>query len=218
MKRYFLFDLDGTITDTGEGILKSVCYALEAFGIREEKEEKLRRFVGPPLSWSFETYYGFSKEEAQRAVEKYRERYREKGVFENSLYPGIREVLEFLSQRASVCLSTSKPLVFARQILAMRGIDGFFSQIVGANLDGTMTEKDQVIRETLHRLGDPPPREAVMIGDRRFDIEGAKKNGLESVGCAWGYPEKGELEAAGADYLCETVPELLRLGKELLQP
>ncbi len=217
MKQYFLFDLDGTITDTGEGILKSVRYALESFGIREESEEKLRRFVGPPLSWSFETYYGFSKEEAQKAVEKYRERYREKGVFENSLYPGIREVLEFLSQRAAVCLSTSKPLVFAEQILAMRGINGLFSQVVGANLDGTMAEKSQVIRETLRRLGDPPAEEAVMIGDRRFDIQGAKENGLESVGCAWGYPERGELEAAGADHLCETVPRLFQLVKELLQ-
>lgn len=215
MKKYFLFDLDGTITDTGEGIMKSAQYALDAFGIHEEPEEKLRRFVGPPLDYSFREFYGLSEGQAWDAVEKYRERYRAKGVFESPLYPGIKELLEKLSQKAAVCLATSKPLYFAEQILEMRGIAGCFSVKVGANMDGTMTDKAQVIGEVLRQLGSPPKAEAVMIGDRRQDILGAKIQGLESIGAGYGYAEEGELEDAGATCLVPTVAELEKLCFQL---
>lgn len=126
MKKYFLFDLDGTITDTGEGIMKSAQYALTAFGFPQQTEAQLRRFVGPPLQGSFETFYGLSPVDAARAVEKYRERYRDKGVFESPLYPGMAGFLERLRGNAVLCLATSKPLVFARQILSLRGGGAIF--------------------------------------------------------------------------------------------
>lgn len=211
MKKYFLFDLDGTITDTGEGIMKSAQYALDAFGIFHEPEEKLRRFVGPPLDQSFREFYGLSQEQALAAVEKYRERYREKGVFESPLYPGMQELLQELSGKAAVCLATSKPLYFAGQILEMRGISPCFTLTVGANLDGTMTDKAQVIGEVLRRLGNPPKEEAVMIGDRRQDIIGAKAQGLETIGVQYGYAEEGELEHAGASHIVPTVKALREL-------
>lgn len=217
MKKYFLFDLDGTITDTGEGIMKSAQYALDAFGIHEEPEEHLRRFVGPPLDDSFREFYGLSERQAWDAVEKYRERYREKGVFESPLYPGIGELLAELSQRAAVCLATSKPLHFAGQIVEMRGIDRHFTVKIGANMDGTMTDKAQVIGEVLRQLGNPPKAEVIMIGDRRQDILGAKAQGVESIGVGYGYAEEGELEAAGATYTVSTVAELKKLCFELCQ-
>lgn len=211
MKRYFLFDLDGTLTDTGEGITKSVQYALDAFGFPKEPEEKLRRFVGPPLDWSFREYYGMTEEESFAAVEKYRERYRTKGVFESPLYPGIKELLEELSHHGALCLATSKPLLFARQIVEMRGIAPCFTVTVGANMDGTMTDKAQVIGEVLRQLGDPPRAEAVMIGDRRHDILGAKARGIESIGVEYGYAEPGELSEAGADFIVPSVQALKEL-------
>lgn len=211
MKRYFLFDLDGTVADNGEGILKSAQYALDAFGIYNEPEERLRRFVGPPLDASFREFYGFSQEQALAAVEKYRERYRVKGVYENQLYPGVRELLECLSQRAAVCLATSKPQVFANTILEMGQVLPFFQVVVGAELDGSRTDKAEVIQAVLERLGNPPKEQAVMIGDRKHDILGAGTAGVESIGVRYGFAPEGELEAAGARWIVSTVEELKAL-------
>ncbi|WP_369298672.1 HAD hydrolase-like protein [uncultured Neglectibacter sp.] len=217
MKKFFLFDLDGTVTDTGEGIMKSAQFALDCFGFPNEPEEKLRRFVGPPLDYSFREFYGLSERQAWEAVEKYRERYREKGVFESPLYPGMKELLQRLSQRAEVCLATSKPLQFARQIIELRGVAELFTVTVGANMDGTMTDKAQVIGEVLRQLGDPPKLEAVMIGDRRQDILGAKAQGVDSIGVSYGYAEAGELEAAGATHIVPTVEALEELCRKLTE-
>ncbi len=222
MKRYFLFDLDGTLTDTGRGIMKSAQYALDAFGIYHEPEENLRRFVGPPLDWSFQEFYGLSEEQAWEAVEKYRERYRTKGVFESPLYPGMEGLLQRLSKAAAhrdgkLCLATSKPLLFAGQILKLRNIEPCFSVIAGANLDGTMTDKAQVIGEALRQLGNPSKDLVVMIGDRRHDILGAKAHEIESVGVKYGYAEEGELEEAGADFTVPTVEALEKLLFRLLE-
>ncbi len=222
MKQYFLFDLDGTVTDTGEGIMKSAQYALDAFGIHQEPEKALRRFVGPPLHLSFQNFYGLTEVQSLKAVEKYRERYRTKGVFESPLYPGMDRLLERLSQNAEargarLCLATSKPIAFAKQILELRGVERYFSLAVGANLDGTMTDKSQVVAEVLRQLGEPPRGEAVMIGDREQDILGAKANGLETVGAGYGYAFPGELEAAGADHVVSSVPELEELLLSMLE-
>ncbi len=213
-----MFDLDGTITDTGPGIMASVQHALDAYGFPNEPMANLRRFVGPPLDWSFREFYGLSLEESYSAVEKFRETYRTQGVRMSPLYPGIDGLLTRLSARATVCMATSKPLVFARQILEMRGIAPCFTLTVGANLDGTMTDKAQVIGEVLRQLGSPPRGEVVMIGDRRHDIEGAKANGLAAIGVEYGYAEPGELKAAGADHIVPTVAALEALCESLIQP
>lgn len=216
MKKFFLFDLDGTVTDTGEGIIRSAQHALTAFGFPEQPVELLRRFVGPPLQWSFEAYYGLTAEQAVQAVEKYRERYRTKGVFESPLYPGMAAFLEGLAQKATLCLATSKPLVFARQITEMRGVAGFFTHMAGAELDGTHTDKAEVIGLALEMLGNPPKEQVVMIGDRRQDILGARAQGLESIGALYGYSEPEELQQAGATYLARDVEDLEQVCLSLL--
>lgn len=216
MKKYFLFDLDGTLTDTGEGIMTSAQYALDFFGIYNEPRENLRRFVGPPLEFSFKEFYGLSTQQAWLAIEKYREHYREHGVFESPLYNGINELLSELSQRAKVCLATSKPMFFAEQIIKMREIDKYFTVAVGAELDGTRTDKAQVIEEVLRKLDFPPKDEVIMIGDRRQDVIGAKAHEIECIGVKYGYSEPNELTDACAEYVIDTVDELRKLCVKLM--
>lgn len=216
MKKFFLFDLDGTITDTGKGIMKSAQYALDAFGFPPQTEAQLRRFVGPPLQGSFEGFYGLTPTQAAQAVEKYRERYRTKGVFESPLYPGMGGFLGRLASKATICLATSKPLVFANQILELREVRSLFAHLAGAELDGTRTDKAEVIAYALELLGSPPREQVVMIGDRRQDILGAKAQGIESIGVRYGYSEPGELEEAGATWLAESVEELEKACEALL--
>ncbi len=218
MKRFFLFDLDGTLVDTGPGIHRSVRYALGFFGFPDEPDHRLRRFVGPPLDESFRVFYGLDRPQSFAAVEKFREVYRTQGVFQSPLYPGMDTLLRRLSAQATLCLATSKPLVFAQQILTLRGIRDCFTHTVGANLDGTMTDKAQVIGAVLRRLGDPDPQDVVMVGDRRHDILGAQAHHLETVGVTYGYAEPGELTAAGADHIVPTVAALEALCLSLSAP
>lgn len=217
MKRYVLFDLDGTVADNGEGICKSAQYALDFFGIHHEPVENLRRFVGPPLQESFQVLYGFSPEKAKIAVEKYRERYRVKGVYENKLYPGIPALLEELSHRAAVCLATSKPEVFSRKILEMGGVLPYFTRAVGSELDGRRTDKAEVIQEVLRQLGNPDRAQAIMVGDRKHDILGARACGVESIGVEYGFAPERELEEAGADHIVPTVEALRGLLWQLTE-
>ena len=217
MKRYVLFDLDGAVADNGEGICKSAQYALDFFGIHNEPVENLRRFVGPPLQESFQVLYGFSPEKAKAAVEKYRERYRVKGVYENKLYPGIPALLEELSRRAVVCLATSKPEVFSRKILEMGGVLPYFTRVVGSELDGRRTDKVEVIQEVLRQLGNPDRAQAIMVGDRKHDILGAKACGVESIGVEYGFAPERELEEAGADHIVPTVEALRGLLWQLTE-
>lgn len=226
--KYLLFDLDGTLTDPKEGITTSVQYALQSFGIEEPDLEKLTPFIGPPLRDSFMHFYGFDEEQAERAVEKYREWFRPKGIYQNAIYPGIREMLSKLRESGKVlAVASSKPQIFVEQILRHFGIYGYFTVIVGSELDGKRGTKEEVVEEALRQLGAGKKSgkeaegtgktgkgdglAAVMIGDRKFDIAGGKEHGLVTVGVAFGYAEKGELEAAGADYVAHTVEELGRL-------
>ena len=218
MSTWILFDLDGTLTDSGEGVMKSVRFALDRMGFPNEPERALRRFIGPPLHKSFMDFYGFSEEKAFEAVETMRIRYREKGVYENSLYPGMKEMLSRLrAAGAKLCVATSKPAYFTEIILEQHGISGLFTHIVGANLDGTLTDKTEVIREVLRRIGDTSHERIFMIGDRKFDVIGAKNCGIPAVGVYFGYAEPGELEQAGASYVVQTVAELEVLLLGLLQ-
>ena len=211
-KKILLWDLDGTLTDPALGITNSVQYALRAFGIEEPVREKLYPFIGPPLMDSFRQFYGFSKEEAARAVTVYREYFAETGIFENCVYPGIPDLLQTLTECGRVnVLATSKPTVFARRILDHFGLTPWFTLTVGSNLDGTRAGKAQVIACALEQLGSPVTDTTVMIGDRHFDVQGAREAGLDAIGVAYGYGTRQELEDAGAAAVADTVSELRRL-------
>ena len=214
MKNYqiVLFDLDGTLTDPGVGITNSVAYALKKYGIEVADKTQLYPFIGPPLIDSFEKYYGFSEEEAKHAVTLYREYFREKGIFENEVYDGIAPMLEHLKNSGkTLIVATSKPEIFARQILEHFQLDGCFRYIAGANLDGTRSKKNEVIEYALEACDVTDRSSAVMIGDRDYDMIGAQKTGLDSVGVLYGYGNRAELEHAQATYIVKTVADLEQL-------
>lgn len=214
MKKYLLFDLDGTLTDPKEGICTCVQYALASFGIQEPDLDKLEPFIGPPLKESFMHFYDMNEEQAQAAVEKYRERFRDTGIFENRLYDGIPQMLRTLNSKGMfLAVASSKPTVFVERILEHFGIRSYFKVVVGSELNGTRTEKNEVVEEALRQLfGDAPveKNKVYMIGDRRFDIEGAKAQGVDSVGVTYGYGGMEELREARADYIVRSVEELQR--------
>ena len=205
-----LFDLDGTLIDSSEGIIKSALYALEYYGIHEQDTGKLYRFIGPPLSESFEKYYGFSPEKAYEAVEKYRERYNKTGIFECRLYPGVEQCIRQLRERGyRIGMASSKPEVSCKRILEHFGILELFDDVTGATFDGRRDKKEDVLEEVFLRLGNPKPEEVLMIGDRKFDIIGAKAWGVDSVGVTYGFAPEGELEEYGATYIADSPDEIL---------
>ena len=209
MADYILFDLDGTLTDPGEGITNSVAYALDKYGIKVEDKKSLTPFIGPPLHESFQKYFNFSILQSFDAVTKYREYYHDRGIFENRLYDGIIPLLSELKNKGkTVIMATSKPTVFAERIAEHYGFLEFFDIIVGSELDGTRVKKAEVIADALKRAGAPEKESCIMIGDRLHDIEGAKANGLRSVGVLYGYGSEAELSEAGADMLVSTVTDL----------
>lgn len=198
MIKYLLFDLDGTLTESGEGIIRSVQYALDKLGIKENNTEQLRRFIGPPLVDSFMRHYGFPKEKALEAVEIYRERYGRTGIFENALYPGVEEMLQNLKAHGFILsVASSKPEHYVRQILDHFKITGYFDEIVGATMDGKRLTKTHVIDEALRRLDLFERKdEVLMIGDTEHDIRGAREFGIDCVVVTYGYgdPEKVKAE------------------------
>lgn len=215
MKDIILFDLDGTLTDPKEGITKCVQYALAHFGIDVPNLDDLMCFIGPPLVDSFQMFYGFSEEKAEEAVVKYRERFKDIGIFENGVYDGVLELLKACKAAGkTIGLATSKPEEFARRILDKYGMAEYFDEITGSTMDGRINAKGDVIMEAFRRMGiDGPDKKerVIMVGDRKHDIIGAKQCGIESIGVRFGYAEEGELEAAGADYIVDTVEELKKL-------
>ena len=203
---YIFFDLDGTISDSAPGIIGSVLYALDKMGVSEKHEESLTKFVGPPLTESFTKYYGFQGEALDMAVKTFREYYREKGIFENSMYEGIPETLKKLLEGGRrLAVATSKPEPFARIIIDRYGISDCFEFIAGSTIDETRTKKDEVISYALETLGIGDPKTVLMVGDRSHDVLGAKKHGLDCLGVLYGYGSRAELEDAGALYIAETV-------------
>lgn len=200
-----LFDLDGTLTDPGEGITNSVIFSLERFGITVSNRAELYKFIGPPLLYSYKEYYGFSESDAKLAVKYYREYFSEKGIFENRVYDGITDMLGKLrGNNIRLSVATSKPEPFAVKILEHFGLTEYFSLVAGATMDETRSEKHEVIEYALRGLRIEDKARCIMVGDRKHDILGAKKNGLKSVGVLYGYGSRGELETAGADMLAET--------------
>lgn len=212
MKNYLLFDLDGTLTDPKEGICTCVQYALDSFGIQEPDLDRLEPFIGPPLKDSFMEFYHMDEAGAEAAIEKYRERFQDKGIFENKLYDGIPEMLRALNSRGMfMAVASSKPTVYVRRILEHFKIEKYFKVVVGSELDGTRTSKAEVVTEALRQLfdGNPVDKTRVyMIGDRKYDVEGAHAFGVEAVGVTYGYGSMEELKEARADYIVRSVEEL----------
>lgn len=212
MKQYILFDLDGTIIDPKIGITSSVAYALNKFHIHVENLDNLCKFIGPPLKDSFIEYYNFSEKDAEQAILYYRERFQDKGIYENFLYEGFEEMLVRLkNQGKTLLIATSKPTVFAEKILEHFNLRQYFDFVGGSNLDGTRANKAEVIFHVLKENSISDISNAIMVGDRKHDIIGAKKAGLESIGVLYGYGNYEELEAAGADYIVKDVEELSTL-------
>jgi phosphoglycolate phosphatase len=207
-----LFDLDGTLTDPGEGITKSVAYALKKFGIEIEDLTSLYKFIGPPLADSFMKYFSFTREEAFTAVDYYREYYSVTGIFQNIMYEGIDSLLQALFNHGiQIVLATSKPKVFAEKILDEFKISKYFKYISGSELDGTHVNKDEVIADALSACGIASSEGLIMVGDREYDVLGAKKHGIDSVGVLFGYGSREELKSAGATYIAETVQDIGRI-------
>ena len=196
MIKTILFDFDGTLFDTGEGILRSVQYALEGFGIHETDTARLRKFVGPPLLDSFSELYAMTPEQAQAAV-----------------YPGIPELLEQLRAHGfRVAVATGKPTPMARSILQRFDLERLFDCVIGCEYDGTRSTKAEVVAAALAET-QTAPEAALMVGDRKYDVTGAAACGVPCLGVYYGYAEPGELEAAGAAAVVQTVAEL---GERLL--
>ena len=208
-----LFDLDGTITDPMLGITNSVIYALKRYGIEVTDRRELYKFIGPPLAESFSKYYGFSKSEGYELVEVYREYFSDKGLYENEVYDGVEKMLNNLKGEGhKIYLATSKPQIFAEKILEHFGLSKYFDGVCGSELNGDRVEKSEVIACLKDRYS---IKDGVMVGDRSFDILGAKANDLISVGVLYGYGEQSELDGAGADYLVENVHDLEKMLNNL---
>jgi len=213
---YILFDLDGTITDSGEGITKSVQYALKHFGITEDNLSALNKFIGPPLKESFKKFYNFDDEKAEMGLIKYREYYAEKGIYENSLYEGIVEVFEALKKKdKKIILATSKPEVYAKEILKYFKVDNYFTFTAGADFEETRVNKGDVIKYALNEAKISDLSKVVMVGDREHDIIGAKENNIKSIGVLYGYGDVIELTQARADYIVKSTEELLKCFVQL---
>ena len=201
-----MFDFDGTVFDTGEGVMKSVQYAARSFGFAEPDWTELREFVGPPLTESFAARYGVDEATARAMTEKYRERYRVQGIDECSIYPGVEELVRYLRAHGkTVAVATGKPTGFAVEILERHGLGDLFELVVGSEFDGTRGQKWEVITEVLRRCG---AGDAVMIGDRDNDVRGAKRCGVPCIGVSWGYAEPGELENEGAILVVDDTEQL----------
>lgn len=207
MYRYVLFDFDGTVFDTLEGITKSVRYAINKVGMDAPLSE-LKCFAGPPLLEMFEERFGFTPEKANQAVRDFRERYVPVGVYESRVFPGVKELLRELRAAGIVTgIATSKPQHLAEELLGREKMIGLFDVISGSAPDGRNESKQQVTQRAMGFLG-AAPEETVLVGDTKYDVAGAHKCGIKCIGVGYGYAAEGELEAAGVDYIAADVDEI----------
>ncbi len=196
--KHIIFDLDGTLSNSYCGITNAVKYALEAMGIEVKSRKELKKFIGPPLIHTFMGSYGMNRSEGDRAVELFREYYTEKGVYENSLFEGEKELLSYIkSGGGKMYIATSKPQKFAETVLDFLKISDYFTFVRGVSFEEAETEKDMLIEDIINKFG-LDKSETVMVGDTRFDIEGAKKAGVTAVGVLYGFGEMEELKKADA--------------------
>ncbi len=215
MRKYLLFDLDGTLTDSKAGILNAVVYSLRKFGIEENDRARLMTFIGPPFYDNVIEQYGLTPDDAETAVTHFREYYDRKGMYENTVYEGIFPMLKALKANGkTLILATSKPELFACRILEYFSLDKYFDKVFGATMDGSRRKKTDVISWALKEL-DIDPDDAVMIGDRKYDVEGGHKCGLVSVGVLYGYGDREEMIAAKADMIAADVDELKKILEKI---
>lgn len=211
MYQTILFDLDGTLTDPGIGITNAVMYALKQFGIEVKERSTLFEFIGPPLKDSFESLCGFSSVQSEQAIKHYRTYYKKQGIFEADVYQGIEEVLIELKEKGKILVvATSKPEVFAVEVLKHFGLDQYFDVIAGATMDETRNTKGAVIAYALEKVPAKDKSEIIMVGDRKHDILGAKENDIDSLGVCYGYGTQEEIEKAQPTYIAKEVKNLLK--------
>ena len=202
MYKYVFFDLDGTITEPEEGIINGVLYALSKFEITVEDRTTLYPYIGPPLRDSFREFHGLSEKEAEQAVLYYREYYSTKGIYQNGIMPGMEAAFQTLREHGChLYVATSKPELYAKQILEYLRLDGYFDIIAGSTFD-TNIAADQT---------KPPVDDIIMVGDRKFDVLGARAFGIETIGVLFGYGSKEEFEACECRYLAENAEEMVRI-------
>lgn len=215
-KKYVLFDLDGTLTDSREGIVNSIEYMLGHYQIAVGDRDELQPWLGPPLKESLMKYCGFAEDKALEGVSVYREYFDRQGIFENQVYPGIEDMLKALREQGyHLLVATSKPETAAVRVLEHFGLAGYFDYIGGATLDDSRVRKGDVIHYVLEACGAEKKEQAVMVGDREHDVKGAKENGIDVIGVLYGYGSREELIKAGADYLAESPKGLVRLLGEI---
>lgn len=207
---YYFFDFDGTLCDTTEGIFNSILYSLECYGIKETNTEKLNFFVGPPLFESYKTIYNVSDEDANWLIAKYRERYKTKAAEESAIYDGIRELLKELKNRGKkIAIASSKPRVFVEEISKYHGIDIYYDFISAEDFKNNHSSKKDLINACFQFFGNPEKGEVIMVGDRFYDIDGAKATGIDSAGAVYGFGTEEELTNAGATYILNKPEDLL---------
>lgn len=212
MKKYILLDLDGTLTNSLEGIGKCFQYAFAAMGMNEPDFEEIRAYIGPPLMDTFQNAYGFSEEKAAEATAKYRERYNVIGWKENVVYDGIEEALKRLYDEGKILLvATSKPQIQAVKILEHFGLARYFQDICGADPQTQRNHKDKVIQYALEHNQITDLASVLMVGDTKYDIIGAKQCGIDGVGVLYGFGTKEEMELAGAVGIAETPWQMAEL-------
>ena len=214
MFTHIFFDLDGTLTDPALGITNSFIHALKYYGLPIPSFEELCKLIGPPLPYSFESTFGFDHDKAMQAVAKYREYFSTKGLYENKVYSGIPGLLQSLKEKGKhLVVATSKPEEYSIKIIEHFGLSKYFDFVCGSLMDESRSKKAEVIAYALERCGltESDKSSVLMVGDRFHDIEGAKANGLKSCGVLFGYGSLAELENAGADYIANSVKELLKV-------
>lgn len=208
-KKAIFFDLDGTLTDSGEGIINCATLALEHFGLPVPSREEMRVFVGPPLDQTF-IKYGIPADKTDEAIKVFRSRYTTVGKFENFPYPGVADMLQSLKEQGHrLFVATSKPEILANEVLRHFELDGFFEKIAGATLDGSRSHKADVITYLLGMTGDVG--QTLMVGDTAFDVIGAAAHGISTIGVSWGYGTVEDMEKAGAVAIAHSMAELVEL-------
>ena len=212
-RQFILFDLDGTLTDPAEGIAGSFAFALQHYGVQIEDQRTLHRFIGPPLLTTFQEHFGYDREKALEATKYFRQWYSATGWLQNVPYPGIRQLLQALHAAGkTLVVATSKPEQLAVRILEHFDLAKYFTVICGAPMDESVhSTKATVVREAMERAGIQDPMDAVMVGDRHHDTEGARENGIETVGILYGYGDRAEHEACGTKWIAEDTETLLQL-------